>query len=430
METAPKKSRAIEEKKLIIINADKKGNFGILHEFQFHFLRTKQTMELIPIPFRANQTAYGIGFLFLTNSFSNSNSFSISNILRTKQPLRDIRGFQQSFTPERVILTLSETTFLSSSLSHIKEDWRILDFLSHHPESLNTLTYLLDDVGIPADYRQMEGSCVSALTLVNKQGKMHYVKFKWSPTCGVKCLTDDEAVKIGGANHSHATQDLYYSIEAGNFPEWKLFLQAIDPDEEDGLDHVPLDNTMVWPEDKVPLQPVGRMVLNKNIDNFFAENEQLAFNPGVVVPGIYYSDDKMLQGRIFAYSDAQRHRLGANYLQLPVNAPRPNALIVDYFPSRYDRVQHAPQYPTNQTRVTGTRERTVIPKFDDFKQPGERYRSWDPERQERFIYRMVIMLSDPRVTHEPRDIWISYWTQADRSLGQKIAARLKVRPNF
>ncbi|TLO73447.1 catalase, partial [Acinetobacter baumannii] len=155
--------------------------------------------------------------------------------------------------------------------------------------------------------------------------------------------------------------------------------------------------------------------------------------------------DKMLQGRIFAYSDTQRHRLGPNYLQLPVNAPKcahrnnhydgnMNFMHrdeeVDYFPSRYDRTQHAQQYPINPKVVNGTRDRTVIPKANDFKQPGERYRSWAPDRQERFIIRMVKMLSDPRVTHELRSVWISYWTQADQSLGQKIASRLNVRPNY
>ncbi|GJV21415.1 catalase-like protein isoform X2 [Tanacetum coccineum] len=272
-------------------------------------------------------------------------------------------------------------------------------------------------------------------TLSPKKCKTHYVKFTWKPTCGVKCLLEEEACKVGGANHSHATQDLYDSISAGNFPEWKLFLQVIDPDHEDRLDFDPLDGTMTWPKDVIPLQPVGRMVLNKNIDNFFAENEQLAFNPGLVVPGIYYSDDKMLQGRIFAYSDTQRHRLGPNYLQLPVNAPKcahhnnhfdgsMNFMHrdeeVDYFPvDSLHRVQNMLHSTlSSPARVTGTDKDSsaVIPKYNDFKQPGERYRSWAPDRQERFISRNVKMLSDPRVTHELRSIWISYWSQEEGAL--------------
>ncbi|KAJ0725405.1 putative peroxidase [Helianthus annuus] len=329
--------------------------------------------------------------------------------------------------------------------SHIQEDWRILDFFSHHPESLHMFTFLQDDVGVPQDYRHMDGSGVNTYTLINKTGKTHYVKFHWRPTCGVKCLLEDEAIKVGGTNHSHATKDLYDSIADGNYPEWKLFIQTMDPDHEDRFDFDPLDVTKTWPEDILPLQPVGRMVLNKNIDNFFAENEQLAFCPAIIVPGIYYSDDKLLQTRIFSYADTQRHRLGPNYLQLPANAPKcahhnnhhdgfMNFMHrdeeVNYFPSRYDPVRHAEQYPIPPVMLSGKRNKCVIEKENNFKQPGERYRSWDPDRQERFICRIVGALSDPRVTHEVRTIWVSYWSQADKSLGQKIASRLNVKPSY
>ncbi|MBA0605410.1 hypothetical protein Godav_017992, partial [Gossypium davidsonii] len=205
--------------------------------------------------------------------------------------------------------------------SHIQENWRILDF-SHHPESLHMFTFLFDDIGIPQDYRHMDSSGVHTYTLIDKAGKAHYVKFHWKPTCGVKNLLEDEAITVGGANHSHATQDLYDSIAAGNYPEWKVLIKVMDPADEDRFDFDPLDVTKTWPEDILPLQPVGRMVLSKNIDNFFAENEQLAFCLSIIVPGIYYSDDKLLQTRIFSYSDTQRHRLGPNYLQLPANAPK------------------------------------------------------------------------------------------------------------
>ena len=123
-------------------------------------------------------------------------------------------------------------------------------------------------------------------------------------------------------NHSHATKDLYDTIASGSFPEWRLYIQTMNPADEDKWDFDPMDTTKIWPEELFPLQPVGRMVLNKNLDNFFNENEQLAFSPGVVPPGIYYSNDKMLQCRIFAYGDTQRHRLGPNYLLLPANAPK------------------------------------------------------------------------------------------------------------
>jgi len=151
------------------------------------------------------------------------------------------------------------------------------------------------------------------------------------------------------------------------------------------------------------------------------------------------------QTRIFSYSDTQRHRLGPNYLQLPVNAPKSahhnnhhegfmNFMHrdeeVNYFPSRFDPVRHAEQFPVPPAVYTGKREKCIIEKENNFKQPGERYRSWAPDRQERFIRRWVDALSDPRVTHEIRSIWISYWSQACKSLGQKLASRLNVRPSI
>ena len=335
--------------------------------------------------------------------------------------------------------------FKPNPKSNIQENWRIVDFFSHQPESLSTFAWFYDDVGIPQDYRHMEGFGVHAFTFINKAGQSHYVKFHWKPTCGVKNLLEEEAIRVGGSNHSHATKDLYDSIAAGNYPEWKLYIQVMDPADEDSFDFDPLDMTKIWPEDILPLQLVGRLVLNKNIDSFFNENEQLAFNPAFVVPGIYFSDDKLLQARIFAYSDTQRYRLGPNYLQLPVNAPKcahhnnhwdgfMNFMHrdeeVNYFPSKFDPVRHAERFPMPTRVVTGKREKSIIDKENNFKQPGERYRSWEPDRQERFINRWIKALTDPRVTHEHRTIWISYWTQADKSLGQKLASRLSARPSM
>ncbi|KAF4388534.1 hypothetical protein CsatB_007972 [Cannabis sativa] len=335
--------------------------------------------------------------------------------------------------------------FKPNPKSHIQEYWRVLDFLSFHPESMLTFAWLFDDVGVPQDYRHMEGFGVHTFTLVNKAGKVTFVKFHWKPTCGVKSMLEEEAIRVGGTNHSHATQDLYESIASGNYPEWKLYIQTLDPADEDKFDFDILDTTQIWPEDLIPLHPVGRLVLNRNIDNFFAENEQLAMNPAHTVPGIHYSDDKMLQARLFAYSDTHRYRIGVNYLQLPVNAPKcahhnnhydgcmnftHRDEEIDYFPSRYDTVRHAEKFPIPAKIIHGKRERCTIPKEDNFTQAGVRYRSWAPDRQDRFVKRWVDVLADHRVTHEIRSIWISYLSQADKSLGQKVASRLNVRPNI
>jgi len=324
--------------------------------------------------------------------------------------------------------------------SHIQEGWRIADFFSHHPESMNMFTFLLDDIGVPLNYRHMEGFGVHTFKLVAACGKETLVKFHWKPKCGVKCLLEEEAIRVGGSNHSHATQDLYDSIAAGDYPEWTLCIQTMELADEDKFDFDPLDVTKIWPEDIFPLQPVGRMVLNRNPDNFFNENEQLAFCPALVVPGIHYSDDKLLQTRIFSYQDTQRHRLGPNYLMIPVNAPQcahhnnhhdsfMNIMHrdeeINYFPSRFDPVRHAAKYPIPSVNISGKRERAVIVKENNFAQPGARFRSFDRERQERFIGRVADILLDKRCTQEIRRIWVGYLSQCDAGLGQRLAARLQ-----
>ncbi|PSE94179.1 hypothetical protein C7G92_19000 [Acinetobacter baumannii] len=187
---------------------------------------------------------------------------------------------------------------------------------------------------------------------------------------------------------------------------------------------------------------MGRLVLNKNIDNFFNENEMLAFNPGAIVPGIYFTNDKMFQTRTFAYADTHRHRLGPNYLQIPVNAPKcphhnnhrdgfMNFLHrdeeVDYFPSRFDPVRPSERVPIPKDVVVGERIKTVIPKENNFKQAGDRLRSWPRDRQERFIKRFADAISDPRVTHELKSVWLSYWSQCDKGLGQRLASYLGMK---
>src|SRR3712207_5201375 len=169
----------------------------------------------------------------------------------------------------------------------------------------------------------MEGSGVNTYKLVNDEGVAHLVKFHWQPKQGVRNLTSPEAEAIQAKDVGHATRDLYDAIERGDYPEWEFCVQIMSDEEHPELDFDPLDDTKRWPEDQFPLLPVGRMVLDKNPDNFFAEVEQAAFGTGVLVDGIDFSDDKMLQGRTLSYSDTQRYRVGPNYLQLPVNAPRP-----------------------------------------------------------------------------------------------------------
>jgi len=204
----------------------------------------------------------------------------------------------------------------------------------------------------------------------------------------------------------------------------------MDPKNISYLDFDPLDVTKSWPTDLFPFKTIGILTLDKTVDNYFTDTEQLAFSPSNIVPGIYFSDDKMLQARIFSYPDTQRYRLGSNYLLLPINAPRcpfhnnnhdgvmnfvHRTSEINYFPSRIDPVKNAPKYPTNQEQLLGTPTRGVIPLQNNFKQPGQRFLSFDSARQQRFIARLVPTLAPPLPVNI-RKIVIGYWEQVDNTI--------------
>ncbi len=213
--------------------------------------------------------------------------------------------------------------FKPDPVTNRQDGQRIFDFISNTPEAMHMITFLFSPYGIPANYRQMQGSGVNTYKWVNQQGTGVLVKYHWEPLSqGIKNLMQAEAEQIQGKNFNHATQDLYEAIEKGNFPEWELCVQIMADGYHEELDFDPLDPTKLWPTDQFPFLKVGKMVLNKNPGNYFAEVEQVAFGTGVLVDGLDFSDDKLLQGRTFSYSDTQRYRVGSNYLQLPVNAPK------------------------------------------------------------------------------------------------------------
>lgn len=194
------------------------------------------------------------------------------------------------------------------------------DFVSLMPESSHMLMWLMSDRALPRSYRMMEGFGVHTFRFVNARGVSHFVKFHWRPKLGKHALAWDEAQKIAGKDPDFHRRDLWEAIERGDFPEWELGLQVVEEDRVDKLDFDLLDATKLLPEELVPILPVGRLVLNRNPDNYFAETEQVAFHPGNVVPGIDFSNDPLLQGRLFAYSDAQLARLGGpNHHELPIN---------------------------------------------------------------------------------------------------------------
>ena len=197
------------------------------------------------------------------------------------------------------------------------------DFISLMPESQHMAMWLMSDRAIPRSFRMMEGFGVHTFRLINAEGKASYVKFHWKPKLGLQSTLWDEAVKISGADPDYLRRDLWEAIDAGDFPEWDLGIQVFDEAFAAAQPYDVLDATKIIPEEDVPVQVIGTMQLNRNPDNFFAETEQVAFLPTNVPPGIDFSNDPLLQGRLFSYMDTQKSRLGTtNFHQIPINAPR------------------------------------------------------------------------------------------------------------
>ncbi len=197
------------------------------------------------------------------------------------------------------------------------------DWASLMPETTHMLMWAMSDRTLPRSLRMMEGFGVHTFLLVNEAGKSHFVKFHWKPKLGIQSTIWDEALKLQAADNDYHRRDLFEAIDTGNFPEWELGIQVFDKAFADAQPYDVLDATKLIPEEDVPVRIIGRMVLDRNVDNFFAETEQVAFCPGNIVPGVDFSNDPLLQGRLFSYLDTQKSRLGtANFHQIPVNAPR------------------------------------------------------------------------------------------------------------
>jgi catalase len=321
---------------------------------------------------------------------------------------------------------------------------RIFDFIANTPEAMHMVSFLFSPWGIPANYRQMQGSGVNTYKWVNAQGEAVLVKYHWEPQQGIKNLTAGEAEAIQAKNFNHATQDLFDNIKKGNFPKWELCVQIMSDDEHPELDFDPLDDTKIWPEDKFPFLPVGMMTLNRNPENYFAEVEQAAFGTGVLVDGLDFSDDKMLQGRTFSYSDTQRYRVGPNYLQLPINAPKKHVatnqrdgqmtfhvdaapgqnLHVNYEPSSLNGLKESPsQGPDHTPSYAAKLVRQTIDRTNNFGQAGDRYRQHEDWERDDLINNMVGALADAEQVIQ--DKMIELCTNCDADWGKRLADGIK-----
>ena len=223
------------------------------------------------------------------------------------------------------------------------------DFLSLTPESIHQVTILFSDRGTPKSFRHMNGYSGHTFMWYNEENEYVWVKIHFKTAQGIQNLTRQEAEVLKGKDPDHATRDLYKAIERGEYPAWNVYVQIMKPEDAENYRFNVFDVTKVWPHGDYPLIPLGRMVLDRNPTNYFNDVEQAAFSPGNLVPGIAPSPDKMLQGRLFAYHDAHRYRLGANYQQLPVNAPK--GMVTNYqrdgFMRRDSGFEGAPNYYPN-----------------------------------------------------------------------------------
>lgn len=199
---------------------------------------------------------------------------------------------------------------------------RFWDYVANNPEALHMVQWIMSDRGILRSYRMMESWSINTYLFVNERGVATFMRYVWKPVLGVHSLLQDEALKIGGLDPDFHRKDLREAIDHGAYPEYELGVQLIPMEDEFKYDFDILDPAKFWPEELIPVQMIGKLTLNRNIDNYFTESEQVAFNPANVVPGIDFSNDPVLQGRLMAYRDAQQHRLGsANYVELPINKP-------------------------------------------------------------------------------------------------------------
>ncbi|CAN5767046.1 catalase [soil metagenome] len=325
-----------------------------------------------------------------------------------------------------------------------QEPNRIFDFMSLTPESMHMLTWLFSPRGIPKDFRHMDGFGVNTYRMVNAQGEGVLVKFHWKTQQGIESLTQAQADAVQATDLGSASKDIFEAIERADFPRWELNVQVMSDDAHPELDFDPLDDTKTWPEDTFPLRKVGMMTLDRNVDNFFAENEQVAFGTGVLVDGLDFSDDKMLVGRTFSYSDTQRYRVGPNYLQLPINAPlnkpatnqRDGQMAyavdatgqnphVNYEPNSTGGLNEAERTaPDYEPEISGRLTRSKIERPNDFAQAGERYRTMPDWEREDLILNMVTLLG--QCERQIQERIVELFAKCDPDYGTRVAEGLGV----
>ncbi|VVE00441.1 catalase [Pandoraea aquatica] len=315
------------------------------------------------------------------------------------------------------------------------------DFWSRSPESLHQVTILMSDRGIPKNYRQQHGFGSHTFSFINAANERFWVKFHFKSMQGVENLTNAEAAQIVADDRESHQRDLFDAIETGNFPRWRMQVQVMPEADAATYRYNPFDITKVWPHADYPLIDVGVLELNRNPENYFADVEQAAFNPGNVVPGISFSPDRLLQGRLFSYGDTQRYRLGVNHSSIPVNAPkcpfhnsfhRDGAMRVDgnlgstpnYEPNRYGAFAEQAEYRDPQQAVGAVADRFDHREDDDYySQPRALFRLFDDAQKGRLFGNIAASMQG--VPDDVAERQIAHFDKIDPAYAQGVIAARK-----
>lgn len=382
---------------------------------------------------------------------------TVAGELGSADTVRDPRGFAVKFYTEEgnydIVGNNTPVFFIRDAIkfpdfihtqkrnpqTHLKDPNAVWDFWSLSPESLHQITILMSDRGIPATLRHMHGFGSHTFKWTNAEGDGVWIKYHFKTEQGVKNLAVDAAAKIAGENPDYHTEDLFNAIEAGDFPAWKLYVQIMPLEDANTYRFDPFDVTKVWSQKDYPLIEVGRMVLNRNPENYFAEVEQATFSPGTLVPGIDVSPDKMLQGRLFAYADAHRYRVGANHQHLPINRPKSEVnsyqrdgqmrfdgnggKSVNYEPNSFGGPTEVNEHKQASFPVSGVAENVGYDHDDHYTQAGDLYRLMNEEERARLVANIVGAMK-PVERDDIKLRQIGHFYKADPEYGTRIAQGL------
>lgn len=461
-----------------ILTAGKRGP-ALLQDFWFLEKMAHFDREVIPERRMHAKGSGAYGEFVVTHDISNYTSAKIFSEIGKKTPLflrfstvagergaadaeRDIRGFAIKFYTEQgnwdLVGNNTPVFFLRDpmkfpDLNHaVKRDPKTnlrsadnnWDYWTLLPEALHQVTIVMSDRGIPKSYRHMHGFGSHTYSFINVKQERYWVKYHFRTKQGIENLSDEEASALIGNDRESHQRDLFDSIEKGNFPGWDMFVQIMLEDEAQSYPINPFDLTKIWPHADYPLIPVGTLTLNRNPENYFAEVEQAAFNPANTVPGIGFSPDKMLQGRLFSYGDAQRYRLGVNNYQIPVNAAkcpyhayhRDGAMRVDgnyggtlgYEPNSFEEWQEQPEFKEPIQTLYGDAKAWNHREDEDYySQPGNLFRLMTHEKKQILFANTATSIGNAQYFIKVRHI--SNCFKADADYGKGVAQALGISIN-